>query len=668
MPGSVELLPAAAHGPPVLGWILLLAGSLLPGLALVQVTRTGGDRAGALGAAIAASPGIGGLLVTLAVLLGASWAFAFALVAGAGMLVVGVAWRQGPRGGGPVGGGPAAAWCFAAIGCAVVGWQYVRAEWWRIASDAWTHLPIVRALAEGGIPPPDPWYHGFTLHYAWIYHAWVLALAAATGIDGFSIMAYLATASLAALVLAAGSLAARLHRGQVGWTLAFLVLGLNALFPALLAIPVARALFGATAGWGELVRLFAGIPRDADRTTALLISAGGQSWFLNKFVSATPLSLALAAVVAWSGGLLRLRAGSGRVSGEMVLAGTLTLVGGVLHPVVLLWFAGVTLAVGLEWFMRPGVPRGAGGGRGRALAWMASVGVAGLIAGGYYRFGMGLESGGMLPFGFSPARAGGLLACTLPGLLWLAPAIHGLRADGGTPDRPAMVRSWLALLAASAVLALVLRLPGQWPFFTVDKTSYLLWIPLALTAGGAFGAFLARRGRWARWSLALALLLPVNGLALTSRLADVRNQWRQPWDDPALARARELLPAEALLVVPPGDIDTPVFLERDTWDIDKADGSVRGYPAGELAARHALVDTLFRTGRLDSTLARRLRAIGRPVYAVWPDQTGPPWQRRTPGSVLRRFTAAGVRPPWAPGLPGIAVDDTYVLTPLAGTR
>ena len=143
---------------------------------------------------------------------------------------------------------------------------------------------------------------------------------------------------------------------------------------------------------------------------------------------------------------------------------------------------------------------------------------------------------------------------------------------------------------------------------------------------------LPRRG----WRLALALLIvvPATALALGSHLGDRRAGWHQPWMRPALVELRTGLPRDALLVVPPGDLDTPVFLARDAFDMDKVDGAVRGYDPVELARRHALVDTLYRAGRVESRAgpcpgthgAAGLRGLARP---------GKPWQARTPGVPLR---------------------------------
>jgi hypothetical protein len=159
------------------------------------------------------------------------------------------------------------------------------------------------------------------------------------------------------------------------------------------------------------------------------------------------------------------------------------------------------------------------------------------------------------------------------------------------------------------------------------------------------------------------ILIPATALALGSRIADPRMSRHQPWTRPSMVELRKTLPRDALLVVPPGDLDTPVFLQRDAFDMDKPDGDMRGYDPAELALRHALIDTLYRTGRLDPALKASLARVGRPVYAVWPDHQRD-WQPRTPGVRQRTFVTRGLLPAWAATLPVRSYGEDYALSPL----
>ena len=557
-----------------------------------------------------------------------------------------------PRSPGPDlrGNGPDAAW-YAALACALaLGAMFLTSEWWRIGGDAWTHAPIVRALRIHGLPPQDPWYAGFPLQYAWLYHAWVAALAEVTHANPFTIMAVLAVVSLTAFALLAGHFVGRFHARSGGWATAFVLLGLNGAFVFTLPLVVLQALVGVNAGPGELRHVFGGIAGDAGRAETLLRWFGAQTWFGNKFANSTPLSLGLAAYGAWLASLWRSLERGGRDRRELLLFSLLTAATGALHPVLLLCTA-ATIAL---WFV---LVLAFARDQAAAALRLSVLAAFGATAPALYFARILAPSAGHLapPIDLSGPRLAGLLLSIAPGVAFAGLAAPALARAGGAR------RAWLLWLAAALVFTALLRLPGEWPFFTVDKSSYLAWIPLALTGGAAFAAFCARGG----WRLAVALLIvvPATALALGSHLGDRRAGWRQPWQRPALTALRAGLPRDALLVVPPGDLDSPVFLDRDAFDMDKVDGVVRGYDPAELARRHALVDTLYRTGRLEPALVRALEATGRPAYAIWPDQARP-WQAKTPGVPLRKFSSAGTAPPWSPALPVVVYGDEYALTPL----
>jgi hypothetical protein len=94
---------------------------------------------------------------------------------------------------------------------------------------------------------------------------------------------------------------------------------------------------------------------------------------------------------------------------------------------------------------------------------------------------------------------------------------------------------------------------------------------------------------------------------------------------------RETLPADAVLLVPPRDIDIAVFARRDQYYGLDSDSQLRGYAADEIAARKDLIDRLFEGRDLTAADRARLEALGRPVYAVWTERTAKFWSR-TPGA------------------------------------
>jgi hypothetical protein len=635
----------------VLNALLLGLAAFLPGWAAMTFLALRIDRAGRVGTALALSPILGGAVVASFVRLGMGWDSATVSLLVLSAAVVALR-RVMPRGTGPDlrGNGPEAAWLAALIAALVVSCTFV-SEWWRIASDAWTHAPIVQSLRVHGLPPLDPWYAGNPLQYSWLYHAWVTGLSEITRVNPFTIMALLAIASLAAFALLAGHFAGRFHGRNAGGATTFVLLAMNGAFAFTLPLVVLQALVGQDAGPHVLARAFGGIATDAGRAEDLLRWFGAQTWFGNKFTNSTPLSLGLAAYAAWLGSFWRVLDRAARERRELLLFALLTAATGALHPVlflstcasVALWFGLVVLFARSQAIVA------------LRLALAAAVGAA---APALYFAQIVAPSAGHLaaPFDLSLPKLIGLALSIAPALVFCGIAARPLARAGGARG------AWLLFVGAMLVFTVALRLPGAWSFFTVDKTSYLAYVPLALTGGAAFAQW-AARGNVQR-VLALLILVPASALALGSRITDPRTAWHQPWMKPSMVELRRTLPREALLVVPPGDLDTPIFLQRDAFDMDKVDGEVRGYDPAELAVRHALIDTLYRTGRLDGALRNRLVRTGRPVYAVWPNQSGQEWMRRTPGVPLRKFTTSGMAPPWSTILATREYGGDYTLTPL----
>jgi hypothetical protein len=649
--------------PDPLAWALVLLAAVAPGIAIVAALRLHLDAAGRLGAALALSPPLGGAIVTLGRAAGPGWrtALLVVLAVSVGFTAGAALWNRRRHRAADIivqaGPGPRAAWIAAALAAIVFGALFAGSEWARVSSDAWTHEPIVRVLRTSGPPPGDPWFAGFPLQYAWIYHAWVAALAALTGIDSFSLMAFLAVTSLVATALSIGHVAARMHVGAAGWTTAFVLLGLNGAFVLTLPLIVLQASIGDVAGPAELARVFGPVGTNADRTSDLLRWFGGQSWFGNKFAGASPLSLGLAALCAWLASLWRLFAMERPARRELALLAATTLAGALLHPVLLVFMVGT---IGLFWAAGA---LGIAGNRRSSLALATPLGIAVVVGAApaalYFVRLLASSAGGVSPpCDLSLPKLVGLVVCTAPGLVCAAIAVR-TRASADCA-----FRRWATWVAAATIVVALLRLPGEWPFYTVDKTSYLLWIPLALTGGGVFAAFLSARGRTTRLVLATLLLVPATGLMLGARFTETQRSWRQPFDLPAFVRLRAALPADAVLVTPPGDADPAVFLARDVWSTDRWDGTVRGYDPAVLAGRAAALDSLYRAGRLGPDAALRFEECDRPLFALWPDQAGARWPQQTPGAPRRSFVASGTVPAWGSALPTVVVDGVVVVSPL----
>jgi hypothetical protein len=537
---------------------------------------------------------------------------------------------------GPAAPGAPAAWGIAGAFAALTAAFPLAWTWWRIHSDNWTHAAIVRATLER-VPPLDPGFAGVPLQYAWIYHAFVAGAHALSGAGIDGVMLLLATLSLVALVLGAAAALGPRRGGDAFWTLLLLLLGLNALFPLFAPLLAVRALLGEVRGTAELARVFDLRPLQAETTGAFLRGLSGQDFFLDKFMVVTPFALSLAAFASWLAALKRWLAAGARA--ELGLGALLTLAAGLMHPVTGVFLgASCGLAAAVALVRR----RGAG----RLVAWTAAV-IAGLVPVVLYTRTVIGGAGGThseLPFDVAPLKLLGYVTCLALGLLFAArPLVRSWREGGAE-------RAWALWLLAAGVVAILSRLPGPLPFFTVDKLSYLVWIPLALTAGPAFAAWMRARRPAARVILALLLFAPVNGLALASAALDPHNGAPVPFDLPGFAWLRAHTPEDAVLLVQPGDWESSGFAERDQyWSVGHAAEQL-GYDEREIAARAELARRFFATGRLSDADVARLARLGRPVYAVWADFRDPMW-RWTPGKIAREFAPAGPKPPFDPALP-----------------
>jgi hypothetical protein len=660
--------------PSLLRCVAGLAAALLPGAAIVLLCRPRAGLTGTVGTALALSPGVAGATIALLVMAGLGWPQAFFVVIALSGLICAVALLLGgargieesaahdPR---------HVAFVAAGLGVLATGLFPLFSEWWRVSSDAWIHAPIIRSLLTWGLPPRDPWYAGFQLQYAWVYHSLVAGVSGGTGCDPLAFMSSLAVLSLVAVLLLLVHAIQRFHQTRVVFTLAFVTLGFNALFTLFVPLLAARALVGDVRGIREIVRTFDLSPYSYTKASALLHSLGGQDWFLNKFEVSTPFSLALAVYVAWAACMWRWfeahtgAAGQGHRQGatvftplgELVLAAFLTLSGSLIHPVVGFSLLAITLSLAGAALLRfplrdPGIRR-------PMLVWLLAV-LAGFVpAVPYLRSLLGQAAGqGQLPVDISQRKLVGLFVCLLPGL------IFALRAIGPAWRRGATHRIWLVWLLGIFLIALIVKLPGPGIFFTVDKFSYLVWIPLGILAGKSAGDFFMRRSPLLRVLLMLGLFLPVNGFMLLARLADPQASWRQPWDLPSHVWLRSALPPDALLITPPGDVDVCNFMQRNLYYVIKSDALLRNYPPGEIAARTSLVKRLYEDGSLSADERDRLESLGRPVYAVWPDYRGAPWAGRTPGAGYRLMTPAGLSPPWQGSLPVQRFGAEYAVSPL----
>jgi len=614
-------------------WFVALLATVLPGAACAEwFLPRGLSWPGRLAAWLALSVPLGGASIASLVLAGLALDAATGIVLGASAVLALAAFairRSRPE-------GPDRSAVLVTLGFVALTAAFPAAsEWWRIYSDNWTHAGIVRAVARG-LPPLDPGFAGAPLQYAWIYHAFVAGVHVLTGVDVYAFMLVLCAAALAATLLA---FAATLSRGRIAaWSLLLLGFGLNALFPLFLPLVAARALTGEVRGTAEIARQFDLWPLQWETTGVFLRGLSGQGFFLDKFMVVTPFALSLAAFTAWIGSFRRWLESGGR--GELALGAAFALGAGLMHPVTGVFIA-ASCGLGAVLTIFTG-----GAVRGRVAAWAVAT-LLGMVPVILYTKSVIGGAGGShsnLPFDLAPLKILGYGTCLALGLFFAARPLARAWREGGA------ARAWCAWILAGGAVALASRLPGPSPFFTVDKLSYLVWIPLAIAAGPAFAAWMNPRRPAVRVLLALLLFLPVNGLVFVSRIADPHNSARMPFDLPGFRFLREETPRDAVLLVQLGDWESAGFGERDQYFSYGHAAAQLGYDQAEIAARTDLEQRLFTTGRLTDADRARLQRLGRPVYVVWADFRDPMW-RWTPGTMARLAAPAGPKPPFDPAFP-----------------
>lgn len=619
---------------------LALFWILIPGLVCAAWTLPGNSSpALRIGTALALGPPLGGAAIALLMLAGVALPLAaqIVLLATAALTLLSILVRPPKLGEGPE---TRVAWWVTVAFLALTLSFPLLWQWWRIYSDNWTHAGIVRAIAAG-VPPLDPGFAGAPLQYAWIYHAFVAGAHALIGVDIFAMLVALEAAALASVLLCAAGALGRTRGSEVLWTLLLLGLGLNALFPLFMPLLLARAFTGEVRGTAELARQLDLWPLEWEKTGVFLRSLGGQDFFLNKFMVATPFALSLAALTAWMASLRRWLE-HGRRS-ELALGALLSLAAGLMHPVTGVFLAATT---GLSFVLLLFFGRDAQSARGRFLWWSVAV-AAGTVPVLLYTATLLGGAGGThheLPFDLAPLKVLGYASCLALGLLFAVRPLARMLREPGAPH------AWALWVLAGCAVALVSRLPGPSPFFTVDKLAYLVWIPLAITAGPAFASWMSARPLTARIALAALLFLPVNGFALASRALDPHNGARQPFALAGFAWIREHTPKDAVLLVQKGDWESAGFGERDQYFSLGHPALQLGYDLGEIEARSELSDRLFSTGRLLSPDRERLAALERPVYIVWVDFRSPRWNL-TLGALARVLAPAGPKPAFDSDLP-----------------
>ncbi len=187
----------------------------------------------------------------------------------------------------------------------------------RLRSDAWFHAAVSERIAQGGLPPDDPFYAGLQLRYFWGYHVYLLVLRSACGLSLFDLMASLNVLVFALYLLGVHSLSRRLDPESRGskWAMVLAVFGINVFGGVLL---LGRAFFGETRGFGALN----GVLRSGVVVVHQNLSyryLHSLAFVLDKFLVGTPFGMALVILLCFLGAAIDWLSGKHRSS--LILAG-----------------------------------------------------------------------------------------------------------------------------------------------------------------------------------------------------------------------------------------------------------------------------------------------------------------------------------------------------------
>ncbi len=609
------LVVLAAYALTVAGWIPAAAAVtgtaaafLFPGTAVLAAGGTPRSRVRDWAAGPALAPAVLGLAACLALLTGASVSrYVEGTVLGTGVALIVLRWteRARPEDDEEAGRG---AWLAGLALAAVVAAVLVPHAGLRTGSDAWFHTAVVAEIRRAGIPPDDPYFAGLPLQYFWFYHTALLALGTAAGWSPPDAMALLnGLGTLLCVVFAARAMRATGLRPASGaWAGAMLLLGMGGLFWLFFPVKVLRVFTGSVRGGNELHRLVEFTPFTVDRVTGLVRILMSSSFMLRKFLvgTAVPWSLALS-LAAVDGAIRYLRGGSLRHLYLVFLAGAgafafHTVVGGVL-------VGALAAGAGLALVLGPGA-------RGRAAALGAVAAGALAVCLPYLR--SVLQAGNRAPI--FPVGLHPMLLLSLPF------SVAGVAAL----SLPVLARWWrvrtpvhlflMGWTGAAVLYGLFGTLPGANQY---DKTTLVLFVPLALAAGGAvpllWERWRGRRGRRILLAVFLVLFLVPENALFTAAF----------WHDSA---PPAVTPDEAALYdwIGSGTPPEAVFLDSD----DRADVLVLGprrqywgipsyarqwgYDPAEMAARRGVRDAVYGPEAPARAAIEPALALGFPLYVV----------------------------------------------------
>ena len=540
--------------------------------------------------------------------------------------VVGLAGAPGRRGGTPGPGldAPASRRVagFAIVVMLVFALPPLLHEWGRVKGDGWIHAGIVQEILERGIPPQDPRWAGQTLNYVWVFNFFVALLTGARGGSPFTFMTLLNLMDVLAVLglvhLAAWTVSR--DRRVAAAAVALTVFGLNAgawlLWPLRALRGLTGEVKGAMAVAGELApphflswRIF----YDLAAPFAHMVS------FIDKFTIGTALNQAWVQMLLVLWATLAWLAGGPRALLALVALGALGML--LFHGVVGMSVIPVLgLALGLALLVRHGGLADLDRGRLLAAGFALAVGaLAGLpytrsISQGWSAAQTGVAHSYLVP---SPMMAWTVLtSCAVVLALAWGPARAMLLRGPGSGS----------LLVVFTLLmtgfALVVNLPED----NESKFAFHVFFPAAILGAGALGPAIAatrnRLGQAGATAVGVGLFVVPFVATMVGLVVDVDGRAAPHANLSAgerrfQAALRALAPADAV-VVDRGFRDYAMVLAgRQLYCGSPAGPTRAGFPAPELAERHAVMADLY--GPLDDPTgdAAKLARLGRPVYVVY---------------------------------------------------
>jgi hypothetical protein len=354
---------------------------------------------------------------------------------------------------------------------------------------------------------------------------------------------------------------------------------------------------------------------------ALIGVEGNQFMFLDKFMQGTAFSLTLSLAASILFLLLSARRGAWSARHDVPLflctAGAM-----LLHPVTGMTITAVTIAVlALLLVVRSQTARG-----GPSYARLLAVLVAGAVVTiPYVRSVAPTASGGarMASFGFQPWFAVGLLADILPALLLTVWFFHRAADHSDTAEifgaRPvaSITLSGSGLLCAWFTVMLLLALTVDLPSNNETKFSFFLCLPLCALAAGCFERVWDWRSRrLAALALLASATLPLHMLYYHQAVRDHSTLAISDDEHAAYQWIEKNVPRDAVCIEADDAVRVPVLANRDDYWGTAVYASNRGYPTGEMFARHAIRDHAFSAQGLSDADVARLRELNRPVFVI----------------------------------------------------